>query len=53
MIPNSCLMYDLNDYIWDLRGTLSLLNSYIKWLGNFELQWQQQEAVIAALLSRI
>ncbi|XP_067937345.1 protein O-GlcNAcase-like isoform X2 [Watersipora subatra] len=34
MIPNRCLMYDMNNYLWDLRGTLSLLNSYIKWLGS-------------------
>ena len=34
MIPNRCLLYDMNDYLWDLRGTIAVLNSYIKWLGN-------------------
>lgn len=36
MIPNRCLMYDMNDYLWDLRGTIAVLNSYIKWLGNLK-----------------
>lgn len=34
-IPNRCLLYDMNSYLWDLRGTLSLLNAFVKWLGNY------------------
>lgn len=26
-------VYDLYAYIWDMRGVVSLLNSYVKWLG--------------------
>lgn len=30
---NRELLYDLYAYIWDMRGVISLLNSYIKWLA--------------------
>ena len=30
---NRELLYDLYSYVWDIRGVISLLNSYIKWLG--------------------
>lgn len=30
---NRELLYDLYSYVWDMRGVISLLNSYIKWLG--------------------
>lgn len=30
---NRELLYELYSYIWDMRGVVSLLNSYIKWLG--------------------
>ncbi|XP_046600715.1 protein O-GlcNAcase isoform X1 [Neodiprion lecontei] len=30
---NRELLYDLYAYVWDMRGVVSLLNSYIKWLG--------------------
>lgn len=30
---NRELLYDLYAYLWDIRGVISLLNSYIKWLG--------------------
>lgn len=32
-VHNRELLYDLYSYIWDIRGVISLLNSYIKWLG--------------------
>ncbi|XP_013414451.1 protein O-GlcNAcase isoform X2 [Lingula anatina] len=32
-IPNRSLLYDLYPYMWDMRGILCLLNSFIKWLG--------------------
>lgn len=32
---NRELLYDLYAYLWDIRGVISLLNSYIKWLGTF------------------
>ncbi|GLV34255.1 O-GlcNAcase [Carabus blaptoides fortunei] len=30
---NRELLYDLYSYVWDIRGIVSLLNSYIKWLA--------------------
>lgn len=30
---NRELVYDLYSYVWDMRGVVSLLNSYVKWLG--------------------
>lgn len=30
---NRELLYDLYSYVWDMRGVVSLLNSYVKWLG--------------------
>jgi len=32
-ISNKELLYEIYPYIWDIRGVISLLNSYIKWLG--------------------
>lgn len=32
-INNRELLYDLYPYVWDMRGVVALLNSYIKWLG--------------------
>ena len=32
-IPNRELLYDIYAYITDMRSTLALVNSYIKWLG--------------------
>lgn len=32
---NRELLYDLYSYMWDMRGVVSLLNSYVKWLGKF------------------
>ncbi|XP_049956889.1 protein O-GlcNAcase [Schistocerca serialis cubense] len=31
---NRELLYDLYPYVWDMRGVISLLNSYIKWLAS-------------------
>ncbi|XP_021925094.1 protein O-GlcNAcase isoform X2 [Zootermopsis nevadensis] len=31
---NRELLYDLYPYVWDVRGVVSLLNSYIKWLAS-------------------
>ncbi|CAG0881623.1 unnamed protein product [Darwinula stevensoni] len=36
-IPNRSLLYDMYPYIWDIRGVISLLNTYIKWLGYVKL----------------
>ncbi|XP_046383582.1 protein O-GlcNAcase isoform X2 [Ischnura elegans] len=30
---NRELVYDLYPYVWDMRGIVSLLNSYVKWLA--------------------
>ncbi|XP_014227220.1 protein O-GlcNAcase isoform X1 [Trichogramma pretiosum] len=30
---NRELLYDLYPYVWDMRGVISLLNSYVKWLA--------------------
>lgn len=37
---NRELLYDLYSYLWDIRGVISLLNSYIKWLG-FSKGWKE------------
>lgn len=34
---NRELLYDLYPYVWDMRGVVSLLNSYVKWLGKITL----------------
>nr|CAG4647690.1 EOG090X01OH [Moina brachiata]SVE92862.1 EOG090X01OH [Moina brachiata] len=31
-INNRELLYDLYPYVWDMRGIVALLNSYVKWL---------------------
>lgn len=31
---NRELLHDLYPYVWDMRGVISLLNSYVKWLAN-------------------
>ena len=35
-IPNRALLYDMYAYLWDMRGVLSVLNSFVKWLGNYK-----------------
>lgn len=30
---NREILYDFYAYLWDIRGVISLLNSYVKWLG--------------------
>ncbi|XP_043268818.1 protein O-GlcNAcase isoform X2 [Venturia canescens] len=37
---NRELLYDLYSYVWDMRGVVSLLNSYVKWLG-FSNGWKE------------
>lgn len=32
-VPNRALLYDLYPYLWDIKGVISLLNSYVKWIG--------------------
>ena len=32
---NRSLLYDLYPYVWDVKGVISLLNSYVKWLGMY------------------
>lgn len=32
--PNRSLLYNLYPYIWDIKGVISMLNSYLKWIGN-------------------
>lgn len=31
--PNRELLHELYPYIWDIRGIISVLNSFVKWLG--------------------
>lgn len=33
---NRELLYDLYAYVWDMTGVVSLLNSYVKWLGKYK-----------------
>lgn len=32
-VKNRSLLYELYPYVWDMRGVISLLNSYVQWLG--------------------
>ena len=32
-VRNRSLLYELYPYVWDMRGVVSLLNSYVQWLG--------------------
>lgn len=32
-VPNRAVLYDLYPYLWDIKGVISLLNSYVKWIG--------------------
>lgn len=32
-VPNRALLYDFYPYIWDIKGVISLLNSYVKWIA--------------------
>ncbi|XP_071946963.1 protein O-GlcNAcase-like isoform X2 [Antedon mediterranea] len=32
-IPNRSLMYEIYSYVWDIEGVISLLMSFVKWLG--------------------
>lgn len=31
--PNRELLHEIYPYIWDVRGIISVLNSFVKWLG--------------------
>lgn len=33
MVKNRSLLCDLYPYMWDMKGVINLLNSYVKWLG--------------------
>lgn len=32
-VKNRSLLYDVYPYVWDMNGVISLLNSYVEWLG--------------------
>lgn len=32
-VPNRAALYDLYPYVWDVKGVISLLNSYVKWMA--------------------
>lgn len=34
-MPNRVLLYDLYNYVSDMRGALSLVNAYVKWNGRY------------------
>ena len=34
-IPNKAIVYDLFPYLWDMKSVLSLLKSFINWLGMY------------------
>ena len=38
-INNRELLYELYPYVWDMRGVVALLNSYVKWLCKFRINW--------------
>lgn len=33
---NRSLLYELYPYVWDIKGVISLLNSYVKWIGKWK-----------------
>lgn len=35
---NRELVHDLYPYAWDIRCVVSLLNSYVKWLGKYLIE---------------
>ena len=35
-VKNRGLLYELYPYVWDMKGVISLLNSYVEWLGKTE-----------------
>lgn len=37
-VRNRSLLYELYPYVWDMCGVVSLLNSYVKWLGALSLR---------------
>nr|XP_039262504.1 protein O-GlcNAcase-like [Styela clava] len=37
---NRALLYDLFPYFWDMKGVVSMLSSYVKWMGQFYLRHQ-------------
>ncbi|XP_042870667.1 protein O-GlcNAcase-like isoform X2 [Penaeus japonicus] len=39
-VKNRSLLYDIYPYVWDMHGVISLLNSYVKWLG-FSKGWRE------------
>ncbi|KAB7499146.1 Protein O-GlcNAcase [Armadillidium nasatum] len=39
-VKNRSLLYELYPYVWDMRGVISLLNSYVQWLG-FSKGWRE------------
>ena len=36
-IKNRSLLYDFYPYIWDIKGVIELLNSYVKWLRKYQI----------------
>lgn len=42
---NRELVYDLYAYMWDMRGVVSLLNSYVKWLGKYFFNAQTNKLI--------
>ncbi|XP_018023527.1 protein O-GlcNAcase isoform X2 [Hyalella azteca] len=40
LVRNRSLLYELYPYVWDMRGVVSLLNSYVQWLG-FSKGWRE------------
>ena len=37
LAENRSLLYELYPYVWDISGVISLLHSYIKWLGEYTI----------------
>ncbi|XP_076812600.1 protein O-GlcNAcase-like [Clavelina lepadiformis] len=36
--PNRALLFDIFPYLWDIKGVVTMLRSYVKWLGRIEVQ---------------
>lgn len=50
---NRELLYDLYSYVWDIRGIVSLLNSYIKWLGVYKRNRKSYRSILCTLCVKL
>ena len=49
-IKNRSLLYDFYPYVWDIKGVIELLNSYVKWLRKLSMFLEIISLVFTCLL---